>query len=340
VVAESLVDVAGAATSVLVARGLVAPASPAFEERRGRSHAVTAVRTGDHRGFVVKVGDPQRADGRDLGPEVAALRLGADPTLAELVPGLRFADQESATLVTDLVDGRPASERLLGSHGPDPEVAAALGGAVGGWHAGATRYAHQFPVAPIPWPLQFGADPTFALRDQRGPGGRVLAAVAADPLLRAMLTALGDEWLPTTVMHGDCKADNAVLVVEPDGCGSARVVLVDWEFAGAGDPAWDTGCLEAELLVAGLLSGDPRSAETAMSACLCAYGRAAGVPTPLDGFARRTALATVARLAAIAFETAEADGTSGELDQQLLELARSVAGWLATWTGRFEEWLS
>jgi hypothetical protein len=244
---------------------------------------------------------------RDFGPELDVLRLGSEASLAGLLPRMRFDLRNVPTVVVDLVDGHPATDhRVAGVL--DPEVGAAIGAALGAWHAGAADHAARFRVAP----------------DTPPPG-----LVARDPLLGAALASAAAEWQATTVIHGDCRVANASVTRGPSGCGEARVVLTSWGRSGRGDPAWDVGCVVADLLAAAHADGRAAAAEAAVSAALAAYGRTTGAGS--SELARRVALCTVARLVGSGLEADDAD---------LLSLARSVAAWLPTWTQRFEQWLA
>jgi hypothetical protein len=246
---------------------------------------------------------------RDFGPELDVLRLGSDPHLAGLLPRMSFDLRSTPTVVTDIVDGLPATEYIGSQAAPDPEVAAAIGSAIGAWHLGAQRYARQFRAA---------AD-------------RPAAGVSGIGAVGSALAELGNSWTPSTVIHGDCRAANAVVTAEPNGCGNARVVLTGWRRSGLGDPAWDLGCLVADLMVAGRAALAASSAEPAVSACLAAYGRAAGTPAPSSDFARRVALSIVARLVSV--------GTNDTVDEELLGSAASVAAALPAWTREIQRWL-
>ncbi len=63
------------------------------------------------------------------------------------------------------------------------------------------------------------------------------------------------------LVHGDLTADN--VIVSFGGDGEARVAIVDWELAGAGDPAWDVACLEADLVSRWLCAARPRPGQPA-----------------------------------------------------------------------------
>jgi hypothetical protein len=244
---------------------------------------------------------------RDFGPELDVLRLGSEAQLASLLPRMRFDLRNVPTVVVDIVDGCPASDHRVGGV-LDPEVAAAIGAALGAWHAGAAGRAARFRSAP----------------DTPPPG-----LVAREPVLGSALAALAAEWRATTVIHGDCRVANATLTRPPSGCGEASVVLTSWARSGLGDPAWDLGCLAADLLTSANADGRASAAEPSVSAALAAYGRTSGISADRD-LARRVALCTVARLVGTGLQAG---------DDEVVELARSIAAWLPTWTRRFERWI-
>jgi thiamine kinase-like enzyme len=61
------------------------------------------------------------------------------------------------------------------------------------------------------------------------------------------LDQLRHEWQPSGFIHGDIRAENFLIPV-PLGRGKRPVKIVDFEFAGAGDAAWDVGSLFSEYL--------------------------------------------------------------------------------------------
>jgi aminoglycoside phosphotransferase (APT) family kinase protein len=193
----------------------------------------------------------------------------------------------------------------------DPTIAAAVGGAIGGWHAATTSSVHRARPAAVSIPAP---------------------ANVHDPLLRAALAAAALAWRPTTVVHGDCGARNATVAASPS-CGVPSVILTGWGRSGAGDPGWDLGCLVADLVGPG--RRDPNHGATtatlvepSVAAAVVAYGRAAG-PVDLD-LPRRASLFAVARLVATALDEDRREG---------LVVARSIATSIDRWTARIDGWL-
>jgi hypothetical protein len=130
----------------------------------------------------------------------------------------------------------------------DPTVAAAVGRAVGEFHAEAGDPGGGAP--PSLW-LSNGVD-----FDRPGPAHLRLLSAGGRKLLEelqrsdALLSGLAGLAPPAgdQLVHGDLRWEN-VLVAR----GAApRVWLVDWEMGGAGEHAWDAGCVAAAAVSAWL----------------------------------------------------------------------------------------
>jgi aminoglycoside phosphotransferase (APT) family kinase protein len=68
----------------------------------------------------------------------------------------------------------------------------------------------------------------------------VIQALQSRPEAMAALDQLHDDWRPSRLIHGDFKWSN--VLVQQDGTGiPVRALLLDWEMAQLGDPAWDVG---------------------------------------------------------------------------------------------------
>ncbi len=268
-----------------------------------RAHPVWSIRTDVGHRFVVKMPNTQR--GFDLGIEFLVYRMAVwcDP-LRRVLPTANVVDEDRHLLVLEDLshDGTPVSlavqagwPAVLGMPTSTTldaarleQIVAALGATLGYLHRGTVG----LPLPPARTPAVLsgltGFDPQ-------------------DPPMRAALTAmrqhtalvLAAELMAAPVagclVNHDLKWDN--VVVTKDG----RVVLLDWELAGLGDPAWDLGCLVSEHLVRGGSGGLPAPADSLLKA----YARAAELRPAIQAvFARRTATAAVLRIAQMSLEVA------------------------------------
>lgn len=68
------------------------------------------------------------------------------------------------------------------------------------------------------------------------------------------LEALSKSWKAETVIHGDLKLSNFVTYKKKPHARISGVKLVDWEFAGLGDPHWDVGSVFNSYLALWILS--------------------------------------------------------------------------------------
>jgi hypothetical protein len=245
----------------------------------------------------------------DVGPELDVLRVGAAAGLGCLLPRMRFDLRDRPAVVVDVVEGRSAAD-LADAGRVHPALAAGIGAALGAWHRGASTHLCGFRFAPDTPPPPAGID---------------------DMLLAVHVRAFHESWQPLTVIHGDCSLRSATVTGELNGCAADPVVLTGWGRAGLGDPAWDLGCLVADLLGRAHQWGPASVAEPSIAAAVSAYGRTTGPHAWGGDFARRSVLAVVQRLS----QLGRADHPYGSID-----VARSVAAWLPNWTGRFEQWLT
>lgn len=300
-------------------------AAQARAEDISRAHPVWRVTLGDGRRLVVKAGIGH--GGPDLAVECLVYRMTRwCAPLAAALPAALVVDEDRQLLVLSDV-GRPDGSgslaqrvgfpALLSGATADatrlePWIAYALGRAVGTVH----RATAGFPLPPAAPPLVLGlvGRPDAVEVEHVGPGVRsTLAALGALPAITAAVAALRRPVAGCLVNH-DLKWDNVVLgPAEPSG--TAEVVLLDWELAGLGDPAWDLGCLLAEHLVraTGRLRIDPAAA-----ALLRGYADGARPRSGVSAvLAHRVTMAAGLRIAQLALEVAYTphSGDDGAIDR-------------------------
>ena len=70
-----------------------------------------------------------------------------------------------------------------------------------------------------------------------------------------LFESLVNGWRVQTLIHGDIRWDNILILFLPDNNNeSGQIILVDWEFASFGDPAWDIGSVFRDFITFWLYS--------------------------------------------------------------------------------------
>ncbi|HJV08641.1 MAG TPA: phosphotransferase, partial [Acidimicrobiales bacterium] len=249
-------------------------------------------------------------------------------------------------LVLGAIEGATTVELRMRAEGPSGALACLLGAALGRWRAVADDLDWSDLDLPVssPWVLTVATpdEPPFVA--QYPALTRMARAVADEPGLRRRLAELRDGWRLRGVIHGDVRWDNALVVGD-------RVVLVDWEFADWGDPAWDVAGAVADALVYAVLPLDVAHRDGLLApealGRLCgsldwffgrfasAYATAYGAPAASDLEAGGHLVP--ARLVQNAFQLAAHEGASGmECGLALVGLAASLSGQpdlLSRWLG-------
>jgi aminoglycoside phosphotransferase len=253
------------AQGLLQAEDVVGPGVRAVD--LSRSHPVILVEIQGGTGYVVK--RPTEAEDHRQGSfdnEVALYRYAArSPQLGRMIPTRLGRDEGGSYLTVSKAPGRPALELFTGGG----SLAVLLGESLGRWHQAATD-PHALPAA-RPWILDLFSPrrPDF-LSTNEGAGAFLAAAADRKSGIERGLRALESRWHATCLIHGDLRLDNCIV-------DAGRVVLVDWETAGWGDPAWDVASLVQEFVVLGggtsLQPTDPVA--RAIRELLAAYSTAA-----------------------------------------------------------------
>lgn len=332
------------ATAALVALGLMDPSATALApvEDLSRAHPVWRVIRPDGRRWVVKEG--RRAGGPDLAVECLVYRLAAwcDPVAAALPTPVAIDEDRQVLVLEDVTGpgcgslaqqiGLPAL--LLGSSsgvdvGCPVEVAGLIGSVLGGLHQATAG----FPLPPAPPPIVLAALGPSRVPMPGPMSGTATALLAQPGLLEAAAEMAG----PVTgcLVNHDLKWDN-IVVSDAD---PARPVLLDWELAGLGDPAWDLGCLLAEHQVRSVTLDH---LDAGAAALLGHYAVAARLRLGVrPAYARRVGLATVLRLAQLALEVANMPASVvAQGADRLIALARRQLGDLPALTQEVSRCLS
>lgn len=265
-----------------------------------RSNAVGLVHV-DGRPLVVIKGGTGSAEGLEsIASETAAYRwLSASPATTRLAPlPIPEAARGVAVLTQPLVDAVSLHEALGSTPAASETLIAELGGLLGALHS--ARVGARDLAARRPWILGVPAGRVPAMYDGNLPACRLLGEIAQRPAVAAAIAGLERTWTDRTAIHGDVKFDNVLVAQE-------RMLLVDWELAGLGEPVWDlAGVVDGLLLplrVAGTGPALDRALVTSLAEPALIAHRAAAGPG-LSPSPRELARAVVARLAQTATQLA------------------------------------
>ncbi len=183
--------------------------------------------------------------------EAACYDLGlSDPSFASLQPyiaPLVDYDPRQHTLTTELL---PDAENLNVFHVRTKEfpaeIGAAQGIAMGAVHRAQAGVSDPTSIRAFPrmqpWVLTI-AQTAESVFTNMGPATRDLVDILRrNPTLVRGLYALSTVWRQETLIHGDIKWDNFVLVRSDSDPAAPKLRMVDWELSDIGDSSWDAGC--------------------------------------------------------------------------------------------------
>ncbi len=299
-----------------------------------RNHGL-AVRTAARPVCFVKHADPRQSVNAVV-REAAIYRLlwTTAPSFAQRhVPVLRAVDDARELLVLELVDGADTLADLRSGHdGLATSGAAELGRAIARLHTQVAVTSADLAAPPplVSSILRPGRD---SLVDYSSAALDAIRILQQSTIVQTAILALCRPSGRRAVVHGDLRLDSC-LVEASGGTGCGRLLLVDWELGGAGDPCWDVGTVFGEYLSAWVRSlplasflalRDSLALATVplelvlqdLSAFWASYRDEADEPVTDASFLLCSVQWTAARLLQSAIETAQ---TSAELSSSVVYL--------------------
>lgn len=222
------------------------------------------VERGDGPGYLIKQPDgPVQGTQHTLWREAAFFDLcQREPSLAEvreIVPRLLYFDPQGPLLAFELLE-KPANlwDRYSAADAARFPVATAraTGRALGTVHRVLRPFARTddprlgFLAQGTPWVLRVHKPGPELLSSLSQANYQTLRILQTQEGLSQSLDRVGRLWTAETVIHGDIKSDNVLVLPSTDGDSAEPPVrLVDWELVQTGDPAWDVaGALQDFIL--------------------------------------------------------------------------------------------
>jgi hypothetical protein len=192
--------------------------------------------------------------------------------LAPLIPELYDFDQDRQTLTTAFIsDGEDLWEHLRRVGKISTSVAGELGRCFGEFHRETdTRllnspHASVFPKQ-IPWILSAERRNSHPFKELSPATSQLFDHVDESTRLPKALDALRSQWQVSTLMHGDMRLENCILVQTSSD--KLALKIIDWELADLGDPGWDVGSILQSFLSSHITSIPPLQEQLTLNALL------------------------------------------------------------------------
>lgn len=177
---------------------------------------------------------------RSLAPKLVAYDPGVHALVVELIPYDTGWDHLRRETVRPDELGRLLAQALCATHITLPP---------GGLRTG------LFPRQ-LPWVLQL--ERAGEQDADQASVRTLLEVVKREPALGEAMARLAAGWQAQTLIHGDAKLDNVLVRMDR----RPRLWMIDWAFAGEGDPAWDIGTVVRSCLLLWLFGIEFRRGES------------------------------------------------------------------------------
>jgi aminoglycoside phosphotransferase len=202
--------------------------------------------------FVKIQGRPMLSGPVDLADEIASYRFFASdrcpPAIKRsTVPLIGVTADPQSLVLGGLAAHRSLLDLVLAGSDEAAEIFGLLGTTLAELHSTPVDDAPEFSPRSHPT-MTFGSISPEMLAEAPRAFSDLLRLIQADDRMNAAIGELRVTWRTDSVIHGDLKLDNVLVVDE----GEAAVFLVDWELAGTGDRRWDCGAVIGSYLHTGL----------------------------------------------------------------------------------------
>lgn len=167
--------------------------------------------------------------------------LRGKPGLAHAVPRCVYASDADNCLILDYVHDSDNLRLYWARRRAVPTChCKRLGTLLAALHTAALPPEHASTWrAPRPAILKLRAPRASHYLDSSPATLKTIQLLQRSPALQDALRWLDEEWQPTNLCHNDVRSENLLLTRAAPKARVSGLVLVDWELAGMGDPAWD-----------------------------------------------------------------------------------------------------
>jgi hypothetical protein len=223
-------------------------------DRRNQNYRVEGASECD---LFVKQGNAAAAIG-SMAQEAAMYELLAKPPIDQHTGKYlaRYLGHDPSARVL-ILQALPGAEDLHAYHLRarrfPTRLASELGSALGTLHR-ATRFLADRPadahsVSPVrPWVCGLPRPELGIVREASAINLKLIRMLQKEPVFAREFAGLSSEWRTESLIHGDVKLDNCLTYRTSLKSGTRGLKLVDWEFAGVGDPRWDVASVFSSYL--------------------------------------------------------------------------------------------
>jgi Phosphotransferase enzyme family len=162
------------------------------------------------------------------------------------MPGFVCFVPECFALVLELV--RRAAPMNHSTQRTSSRPYSSLGVAMALLHSKSTLVGVKADHQPSPTILRVGDLSPADLKTISAAGVELIRTIQSFPDFESVLTSAFERSSERCLTHNDFKSSNCLVGQ------SSRAIIIDWEFAALGDPAWDVGCVLADILATWLFS--------------------------------------------------------------------------------------
>jgi aminoglycoside phosphotransferase (APT) family kinase protein len=210
-----------------------------------RNYNVRVERRGGASYLVKQCAEPNAVETLANEAKIYSL-IHTDPryrSLAKWLPRCYGYDATKNLLVLELLTGDAQDLEHYHAHGYfSKTIARAVGRALALLHQSSRDVQLTAPPASdLPWVFSLHRPSLAQWRDLSAASSQVVGILQRHLEFGDLIDRCAGSWQPEALIHGDIKWANFV-VFSPAGSGrKTRLRIVDWEYAGFGDPGWDVG---------------------------------------------------------------------------------------------------
>lgn len=177
-------------------------------------------------------------------------RIESQTAFSSYVPPLCSFDESEHLVLQQLIVDAEDLHQYHASRGYFPTtLARAMGKALGILHQLDQPLALTGSMeTPTPWVLSLNRPTLRFYRECSAANQQIIRIVQEFSSFGDELDHLCREWRDETLIHGDIKWDNFLVLAKAGSERKTRIMIVDWELVGTGDPCWDVGSVMSAYL--------------------------------------------------------------------------------------------